>query len=67
MYINIICFLIFSNQNNGIKVKALYRQSLQNKDSTRSSVKDKWSHLVQLLEELYSLHSDVFPKELEFT
>ncbi|XP_061171381.1 erythroid differentiation-related factor 1-like [Saccostrea echinata] len=52
-----------SKHSNILKTKALYRKSLENKDPTKSSpMKSRWSHLVQLLEELQSLKP-----ESEFT
>ncbi|XP_062611260.1 LOW QUALITY PROTEIN: erythroid differentiation-related factor 1-like [Saccostrea cucullata] len=57
-----------SKPSNVLKTKTLYRKSLENKESLKSStVKTRWSHLVQLLEELQSLKEDIMPKESEFT
>lgn len=58
----------FSNQSDVQKIKTLYRQSLENQNATKASrVMDKWSHLVQVLEDLHSMSQDILPKELEFT
>lgn len=57
-----------SSQSDVQKIKTLYRQSLENQNAIKAlPVIDKWSHLVQVLEDLHSMSQDILPKELEFT